>query len=151
MTTTKRAHVPTPPRAGRSLDQLAVGDSESFTKTITQADIDAFASISGDDNPAHVDEDWAARSPFKGRVAHGILTAGLISAALGRSLPGPGSIYLSQTLRWTAPVYPGDTLTATVTVRDLDAERNRATLDTVVERDGRSVLVGEALVMPPPA
>jgi 3-hydroxybutyryl-CoA dehydratase len=136
---------------GRRLDTLAVGDTASVTRVISQADIDAFARISGDDNPAHVDEEWAAASFFEGRVAHGMLTAGLISAVLGTELPGPGSIYLSQTLRWLAPVRPGDTLTATATVREIDRERNRVVLDTVVEREGETVLTGEARVMAPTA
>ena len=80
---------------------------------------------------------------------HGILTTGLVSAVLGTKLPGPGTIDMSQTVRWTAPVYPGDTLTAIVTVKEINAEKNRLTLDTTVERDGKPVLTGEALVMPP--
>ena len=92
---------------GRTIDQLAVGDSASLERTFSQDDIDAFARISGDDNPAHVDAAWAEASIFGGRVAHGVLTAGLISAVLGTKLPGPGSIYLSQTLKWLAPVQAG--------------------------------------------
>jgi 3-hydroxybutyryl-CoA dehydratase len=88
---------------------------------------------------------------FKGRVAHGVLTAGLISAVLGTKLPGPGSIYMSQTLKWLAPVRPGDELTATATVKEIIAEKNRVILDTIVEVDGTVVLTGEAMVMPPRA
>lgn len=139
-----RTHAP-----GRTLAELTIGDSASVTRTLTQDDIDAFARISGDDNPAHVDPDWAASSVFKARVAHGVLTAGLVSAALGTELPGPGAIYLSQTLKWTAPVYPGDALTATVTVSAIDQQKGRVTLDTVVQRGEQTVLVGEAQVMPP--
>ena len=139
-----RAHPP-----GRSLAELSVGDSASVTKRISQADIDAFARISGDDNPAHVDAGWAAGSRLGGRVAHGMLTAGLISAVLGTKLPGPGSIYMSQTLRWVAPVRPGDLLTATATITEIVAEKGRVVLETVVTRDGEPVLTGEALVMPP--
>jgi 3-hydroxybutyryl-CoA dehydratase len=127
---------------GRSIDQLAVGDSASLERTFTQDDIDAFARISGDDNPAHVDAAWAEASVFRGRVAHGVLTAGLISA---------GSIYLSQTLKWLAPVKPGDALTATATVREIVAAKNRVILDTVVTRGDDTVLTGEALIMPPKA
>ena len=141
-----RAHPP-----GTTIDELSVGDSASVTKRISQADIDAFARISGDDNPAHVDAEWAAASRLGGRVAHGMLTAGLISAVLGTALPGPGSIYMSQTLRWIAPVHPDDLLTATATVKEIVAEKGRVVLETVVTRDGEPVLTGEALVMAPPA
>lgn len=136
---------------GLTIDQLSVGQSASFTKTLSQDEIEQFARISGDDNPAHVDDAWAAASMFGGRVAHGVLTAGLISAVLGTRLPGPGTIYMSQTLKWLAPVRPGDELTATATVREIVAEKNRVILDTVVEVDGKTVLTGEALVMPPKA
>jgi 3-hydroxybutyryl-CoA dehydratase len=141
-----RAHPP-----GRTLAELSVGDSASVTKRISQADIDAFARISGDDNPAHVDARWAAGSRLGGRVAHGMLTAGLISAVLGTKLPGPGSIYMSQSLRWVAPVRPGDLLTATATVVEIVADKGRVVLDTVVTRHGEPVLTGQALVKPPPA
>lgn len=133
---------------GKTIDELGVGDSASLTRRLSQADIDVFAQISGDDNPAHVDEAWASQSPFKGRVVHGVLTAGLVSAVLGTQLPGPGAIYMSQTLRWLAPVRPGDVLTATVTVKEIIAEKGRVVLDTVVSRGEEAVLVGEALVMP---
>jgi 3-hydroxybutyryl-CoA dehydratase len=141
-----RSHPP-----GRTIDQLSVGQTASVTRRVTQADIDAFASISGDDNPAHVDAEWAERSPLKGRVAHGMLTAGLISAVLGTLLPGPGSIYMSQTLKWLAPVRPGDLLAATVTVKEIIAEKGRIVLETVVTRGEVTVLSGEALVKPPVA
>ncbi|MDH3227059.1 MAG: MaoC family dehydratase [Thermoleophilia bacterium] len=134
---------------GKTIAELSVGDSATFTKTISQADINQFAVISGDDNPAHVDEEWASGTRLGTRVAHGMLTGGLISAALGTMLPGPGSIYMSQTLRWVAPVYPGDQLTAKVTVKKIDEEKRRVVLDTVVERAGEPVLTGEALIMPP--
>jgi 3-hydroxybutyryl-CoA dehydratase len=136
---------------GRSIDALEVGEQASFTKLITQAEIDAFAQITGDINPVHIDEAWAATSVFEGRISHGLLTAGLISATIGMQLPGPGTIYLSQSLRWTAPVRAGDTLTCTVTIKELVPEKNRAVLTTVVSRDGVEVLTGEALVMPPKA
>lgn len=136
---------------GRPIGQLAVGQSASFAKVVTQAEIDAFAECTGDDNPVHIDEEWAAASIFKGRISHGLLTAGLISATIGTQLPGPGTVYVSQTLRWTAPVRSGDVLTCTVTVKELIPEKNRAILTTVVACDGREVLTGEALVMPPKA
>lgn len=141
-----RTHAP-----GKTLAQLAVGDSASVTKRFSQADIDAFARISGDDNPAHVDAAWADASRLGGRVAHGMLTAGLVSAVLGTLLPGPGSIYMSQTLRWLAPVRPDDLLTATATVAEIVADKRRVVLETVVTRDGEVVLTGQALVMPPGA
>lgn len=138
-----RSHAP-----GRTIDQLAVGDSAGVTRTFSREDIEAFARISGDDNPAHVDDDYVGASGRRGRVAHGMLEAGLISAAIGTALPGPGTLYLSQSLRWLAAVRPGEELTATVTVREIIAERNRVVLDTVVTRAGEPVLTGEALVMP---
>ena len=141
-----RVHPP-----GKTIEELSLGDSASVTKRISQADIDAFARISGDDNPAHVDPEWAAESRLGGRVAHGMLTAGLISAVLGTLLPGPGSIYMSQTLRWLSPVRPDDLLTATATVKEIVAEKGRVVLETVVARDDEPVLVGEALVMAPPS
>ncbi|MFN8122784.1 MAG: MaoC family dehydratase [Thermoleophilia bacterium] len=136
---------------GRTVAELSVGDSASITRRFSQAEVEAFARLSGDDNPAHVDEEWAAGTRLGGRVVHGMLTAGLISAVLGTQLPGPGSIYMSQTLRWTAPVRPGDLLTATATVKEIIAEKGRVVLETVVTCDGAPVMIGEALVMPPPA
>ena len=134
---------------GKTIEQLSVGDSASLSGSFSQGDIEAFARISGDDNPAHVDTEWAEASPFGGRVAHGVLTAGLISAVLGTQLPGPGSIYMSQTLKWLAPVRPGDALTAVVTVKEIIPEKKRVVLETIVQKDGETVLTGEALVMPP--
>ena len=134
---------------GKTIEQLSVGDSASLSGSFSQGDIEAFARISGDDNPAHVDAAWADASPFGGRVAHGVLTAGLISAVLGTQLPGPGSIYMSQTLKWLAPVRSGDHLTATVTVKEIIPEKKRVVLETIVQKDGETVLTGEALVMPP--
>lgn len=136
---------------GLTIDQLSVGQSATFSKSLSQEEIESFARISGDDNPAHVDDEWAAASMFKGRVAHGVLTAGLISAVLGTKLPGPGSIYMSQTLRWLAPVRPGDELTATATVKEIIAEKNRVILETTVAVGDTTVLTGEAMVMPPKA
>ena len=136
---------------GRTIAELAVGDEASMSKVISQSDIDGFARVSGDANPVHLDREYAEASFFKGRIAHGVLTAGLISAVIGMDLPGPGTIYLSQSLRWRAPVRPGDRVTATVTVKEIVSEKNRVVLDTVVSRDGEPVLTGEALVMPPTA
>ena len=132
-------------------EDLRLGMRETLMRTVMDEDVVGFARISGDDNPAHVDAEWAARSPFEGRVAHGMLTAGLVSGVLGTLLPGPGSVYMSQTLRWLAPVRPDDVLTATATVTAIDAEKGRVTLETVVTRGEETVLTGRALVMPPRA
>ncbi len=138
-----RTHAP-----GRTVDRLAVGDSASVTRTFSREDVEAFARISGDDNPAHVDDDYVGVTGRRGRLVHGMLEAGLISAAIGTALPGPGVLYLSQSLKWLAAVRPGEELTATVTVREIIADRNRVVLETVVTRAGEPVLTGEALVMP---
>ncbi len=127
---------------------LTIGDSASLTKTFTDEDVRAFARISGDNNPVHLDEEYAAKTMFKKRIAHGMLTAGLISAILGTQLPGEGSIYLGQTLNFKAPVYLDDTITATVTVVKLHERKPIATLETVcTNQDGVVVLDGEATVL----
>jgi len=135
--------------SGHSFEDLSVGQTASVAKTITEADIVLYAAVSTDTNPVHLDEETAARSLFKGRVAHGMLSAGLISAALGTKLPGPGTIYLSQSLRFRAPVRPGDTVTATVEVTGLDHERKRATLKTTCFVKAKPVIEGEATVQVP--
>ena len=123
------------------------GDSASFTKTITEADIVLFAGISGDSNPLHLDAEYAKSTRFGQRIAHGMLSAGLISTVLGTKLPGPGCIYMGQTLRFTAPVYLGDTITATATITDYDRKRGRMTLSTVwTNQRGQEVITGEAQV-----
>lgn len=128
---------------------FTVGQSASFTKTVTETDVVLFAGISGDLNPAHVDEVSAKQSMFKGRVAHGILGASFISAVLGMQLPGPGSIYLSQDLKFLKPIYFNDTVTATVTIKEID-RRGRITLDTsLTNQDGKQLISGEAYVQPP--
>ncbi len=134
---------------GITIDQMEVGQEARFTKVITQDDINDFARISGDANPVHLDAAYAEGTIFKGRIAHGILVSGLISAALGEQLPGNGTIYMSQSLRWIKPVLPGDELTAVITVKELIPEKNRAVLDTQVVRGEDVVLTGQALVMPP--
>ncbi len=127
-----------------------VGQSASFTKTITETDVYLFAGITGDLNPAHLDETYASGTRFQHRIAHGMLSAGLISAVLGTRLPGPGSIYMNQTLKFLAPVYLGDTLTATATVKELIPEKNRAVLTTeVVNQKSVVVTTGEALMLLP--
>lgn len=135
---------------GKSFDELNVGDSAGFTKTVSEADIYLYAGITGDFNPAHVNEQYASGTLFKTRIAHGMLTAGFISAVLGMQLPGPGTIYLSQTLSFTAPVRIGDTIMATVTVAEKMEEKKRLRLSTVcTNQDGKTVLDGEAVVIPP--
>lgn len=127
-----------------------VGESATVTKTITETDVYLFAGITGDLNPAHLDKTYASSTRFQHRIAHGMLSAGLISAVLGTRLPGPGSIYMSQSLKFLAPVYFGDTLTATATVKELIPEKNRAVLATeVVNQNGVVVTAGEALMLLP--
>ena len=135
---------------GLTMQEIKMGDSASFTKTITEADITLFAGYSGDFNPAHINAVEADKSMFHGRIAHGMLSAGFISAVLGMQLPGPGSIYLGQTLKFTAPVRIGDTITATVTITELNTGKNRVKLHTVcTNQEGAVVIDGEASVMPP--
>ena len=134
---------------GVCFEDLKPGDKASTGKTITEADILLFSAVSTDTNPVHLNAEAAAGSIFKERVAHGMLSAGLISAVLGTRLPGPGTIYLSQTLRFRAPVKIGDTVTATVEVTALDAEKKRATLRTTCTVGGKPVIEGEAVVIPP--
>ena len=131
------------------IDQLHPGMSASIAKTVTEADIILFAGISTDVNPAHLDEEYAKGTMFGGRIAHGMLSAGFISAVLANHLPGPGTIYLSQTLKFKAPVRPGDTVRATVTVKEVNVARNRVTLDTVCTVAGKVVIEGECQMMPP--
>lgn len=129
---------------------LKIGDTASLSKTFSDEDVRAFAAISGDKNPVHLDEEYAAKTQFKKRIAHGILTAGLISAILGTQLPGEGSIYLGQQLNFKAPVYLNDTITATVTVIKIHERKPIATLETVCKNeDGVVVLNGEATVLFP--
>jgi 3-hydroxybutyryl-CoA dehydratase len=118
------------------------------TKTITEADVETFASLTGDRNPVHVDQAYAARTRFGGRIAHGLLTAGLISTVLGMHLPGPGAIYLSQSLRFRRPVRIGDAITAEAEVVAYDPDRRRLTLRTTwTNQHGEVVLDGEAVVL----
>ncbi len=131
------------------IDQLQPGMSACTSKTVTEADIILFAGISTDVNPAHLDEEYAKGTMFGGRIAHGMLSAGFISAVLANKLPGPGTIYLSQTLKFKAPVRPGDTVTATVTVREVNVPKNRVVLDTVCTVAGKVVIEGECQMMPP--
>src|SRR5271157_5815764 len=131
---------------GFDLEDLSLGMSATFAKTITEADIVLFAGVSGDNNALHINEEFAATTPFGGRIAHGFLTASVISAAIAGRLPGPGSIYLEQHMRFLAPVRPGDTVHATVTVREIHEERSHITLGTVCRVGDVDVVSGEAKV-----
>ncbi len=127
---------------------LAIGQSAELRKLVTAEDVEAFARITGDFNPVHMDETFARSTRFGGRIAHGMLSAGLISAALATKLPGPGAIYLSQSLRFMRPVYPGDTIEAKLEVTSVDPEKCFVTCTTeCVNQDGQTVLTGEAVVM----
>lgn len=127
---------------------LAVGQRATWSKTITAADIEAFAALTGDRNPLHLDDAFARRSRFGRPVAHGVLVAGVISAALGMVLPGPGAIYLSQTLKFLRPVYPGDTVTATIEVIAIREDKGVVTLRTTcANQAGVPVVDGEAVVL----
>jgi 3-hydroxybutyryl-CoA dehydratase len=134
---------------GYCIEDLAEGMEASFAKTITDADITMFAGVSGDTNPMHLDADYAGATRFGGRIAHGMLSASLISAVIGTKLPGPGCIYMSQSLRFRAPVKPGDTVKARVKVTALDAAKRRATLACTCHVGETLVIDGEALVMVP--
>ena len=135
---------------GIPISEMKVGDSASFTKTVSEHDVYTYAGVSGDFNPAHVNEVEAQKGMFGKRIAHGMLSAGFISTVLGTQLPGPGTIYMGQELRFTKPVFFGDTITATVTVAELIPEKNRAILDTVcTNQNGDVVIKGKATVMPP--
>ena len=136
-------------RDGYAPEELAPGMSASFAKTITEADIILFSGISGDVNPACLNREWAAETAFGGVVAHGMLSASLISATLANRLPGPGAIQLGQTLAFRAPVRPGDTVTATVTVKSVAAERRRVVLETVCRVGELTVIEGEATMFAP--
>jgi 3-hydroxybutyryl-CoA dehydratase len=135
---------------GKTIHEIKVGDTAEFTKTITEADVVLFAGITGDFNPAHVNQVWAASTRFQGRIAHGMLSGAIISTVLGMYLPGPGTIYLSQELRFLAPVRIGDTITARVEVQELVKEKNRVRLRTTCQnQDGTIVVDGTAIVLPP--
>ena len=134
---------------GIAFEHLALGQTASLGKTITEADILMYSAVSMDTNPVHLNAEAAAASPFKERIAHGMLSAGLISAVLGTRLPGAGTVYLGQTLQFRRPVKIGDTVTATVEVIGLDPVKRRATLKTTCVVGGRAVIEGEAVVIPP--
>jgi 3-hydroxybutyryl-CoA dehydratase len=134
---------------GYCFEDLAVGQSAEFGKTITDADIVLFAGISGDTNPLHLNDEYARQTMFKGRIAHGMLSAGLISTVFGTRLPGPGCIYVSQSLRFKAPVRVGETALARVEVTELVPEKRRAVFRTTVTVGATVVVDGEATLMVP--
>lgn len=135
-----------------TIQEMKIGDHASVTKTVSETDVYLFAGITGDLNPAHTNEVAASKTMFKTRIAHGMLGAGFISAVLGMYLPGPGTIYMGQELKFTKPVHIGDTVTATATVEEIILEKNRVILDTtVVNQEGEVVIKGKATVMPPKA
>jgi len=134
---------------GKTYDQIHIGDSAEFSKTFSESDIYLYAGISGDFNPAHINEAYARNTYFKTRIAHGMLSAGLISAVIGTQLPGPGSIYMQQTLSFLAPVHMGETVTARVEVVE-KMDKKKVRLKTIcLNQDAIIVLEGEALVSPP--
>lgn len=135
---------------GLTIKEINIGDKAFFQKTITETDVYLYAGITGDLNPAHINQVEAEKTMFQGRIAHGMLTAGLVSAVLGMRLPGPGSIYLGQELKFVAPVRIGDTIKAEVEVIEKLEEKNRIKLSTIcTNQDGVEVLIGVATIMPP--
>ena len=134
---------------GLYLEDLKVGMSAMFGKTVTEADIMAFAGVSGDTNPIHLHDGFARSTRFGQRIAHGMLSAGFISAVIGTKLPGPGSVYISQTLSFMAPVLIGETITAVVTVAAIDEQRRRVTLKTQCLNGDKVVIDGEAIILVP--
>ena len=134
---------------GKYLDEISEGMTAVFSKTVSEADIVLFAGVTGDTNPIHLDEEFAKSTMFKGRIAHGMLTAGLVSAVFGTKLPGPGCVYLSQNLKFKAPVKIGDTVKARVTVSAIDQAKARVTFSTTCHVGDLIVLDGEAQLMVP--
>ena len=131
---------------GYDIEDLAIGMTATLVKTITEADIILFAEASGDNNPIHINDAFARKTPFGGRIAHGFLTASVISAAVANRLPGPGTVYISQQLNFRAPVRPGDTVHACVRVHEVNRDRARVTLETVCRVGDTIVIDGEAVV-----
>lgn len=133
----------------KTIEDITIGDSASFTKTVTEYDVYNFAGVTGDMNPIHINQEFAKNTQFSNRIAHGILSLGFISNVLGTKLPGPGSIYAKQSCQFKKPVYIGDTITATVEVTNKDEIKNRVWLRTYcTNQRGEVVLEGEALMMP---
>jgi len=135
---------------GKTIDELHIGDTAEFTKTISESDIYLYAGVTGDFNPAHINEPYAKNTFFKTRIAHGMLLAGFISGVIGMKLPGPGSIYIRQELKFLAPAHIGDTITARVEVTQMQSEKNRITLRTIcTNQENTLVMDGEAMISPP--
>lgn len=135
---------------GKTIDEMNIGDTAEFTKTVTETDVYLYAGVTGDLNPAHINETFAKGTLYKGRIVHGMLSAGLISAVFGMSLPGAGTIYISQSLEFKRPVRIGDTITARVEVIEKFPEKNRVKFRTTcVNQADKPVVDGEAIVMPP--
>lgn len=135
---------------GMTVDELKVGDRAEFAKTISESDVYLFAGVTGDMNPAHINQAYAEKTFFKGRIAHGMLLGGFISAVIAMKLPGPGSIYLKQELKFVAPARMGDTITASVEVVEVYPEKNRVALRTTcVNQDGELVVDGQAIIALP--
>ncbi len=134
---------------GKTLEEIEIGAFAERMHTVTEQDIQAFADVSGDHNPVHLDADFAATTPFKGRIAHGMLSGAYISAAIAGDLPGPGSIYISQTLSFRRPVRLDDTVVTRVTVTAVDPDKARVTLKTECFVNAKTVVEGEAVVMVP--
>ena len=137
------------PRGTICIEDIELGMTRHLTKTVSDRDIELFAEVSTDRNPVHLDDDYARDTIFEGRIAHGMLTAGLISAVIGEQLPGHGTVYLGQTLKFMAPVRPGDQVLAEVEVTAIDHAKRRVTLETRCLIDGKTVLKGEAVVLAP--
>lgn len=137
------------PRGTICIEDIEMGMTRSLRKQVTDRDIELFAEVSTDRNPVHLDDDYAQDTIFEGRIAHGMLTAGLISAVIGEQLPGHGTVYMGQTLKFLAPVRPGDVVLAEVEVIGIDHAKRRVTLDTRCLIDGKPVLKGEATVLAP--
>jgi len=139
------------PRGTICIEDIEMGMMRYVQKTVTDCDIEMFAEVSTDHNPVHLDDAYAQDTIFEGRIAHGMLTAGLVSAVIGEQLPGHGTIYMGQNLKFLAPVRPGDTVRAEVEVIDIDYAKRRVKLDCRCLVDGKKVLIGEATVLAPSA
>ena len=137
---------------GKTIHELSIGEQAYMSRTVTEADVVAFGGVSGDINPAHFDEEFAKKTPFKGRIAHGMIAASYATAVLAMKLPGPGSIYLGQEMKFLAPVRFGDTVTATVEVVEKNLEKNKVIMRTYcTNQNGVIVLDGKATIRPPMA
>jgi 3-hydroxybutyryl-CoA dehydratase len=148
--TATRRNFPLRQLSNYTYDEITIGQTAQYSKTVTEEDVQLFALVSGDVNPVHLDAEWAANSPFKERIAHGMLTGAVVSAAIAIELPGPGSIYLGQSLRFKLPVKLGDSITVELEVTAKRDDRKFVTLDCkVVNQDGKTVATGTAEIMAP--